>query len=952
LQSNSIDRLKGSLFMLPPMPVANVDLAAQCFFNGLIKELDQEPCVWTVDKAQQELLLPLLKAKATLKLPYQYLSVSGPHEFRFPCLLKQGNTVTECDFASALALILDESHIVGDLSSEQKALFTERVLQSHENTAFSLKQRQQELSQLFTGQLNFIEAEQALFIGHNMHPAPKSRSGFSPADFCYAPESGEAFALHWFALAPHAITGEMHKADYRQTIEQIVADLGLTAELAVSTKACPSDFQLMPVHPWQAKILLQQAEIKSLISQGDLKDLGQQGGGWRATTSLRAIYHPNCRFMLKFSLSVKLTNSIRHLSEKEVQRGMLLEQILDTQAAQEFSQRYPDFTIMGEPGFAAITSASGILEQSLVAFRVNPFMANPDRQALVLASLTQANPLGGNSMLANIVSRYSEQQGVSQAKAAETWFGAYLEKVLEPLLVARSDYGLIFLAHQQNIVVDLVNGIPAGLFYRDCQGTGFTCAAKECFPEVLGDAAPENFMPHQYVNPFISYYLIFNSSFSVISALSSTGLIDESRLLAQFRLFLGHLAQKQYLDNSFISYLLDSHSLIFKGNFFVYLSNINENTIEDPSTIYREIANPLRQLQADNTKQVHVKRLPDNRLLRFELNEQLSDQLNAQSPDFEASLSFIQHDSVLEVVTTNASKKGFDTLQMLSIIEHLFYLAGHKTACSLMLPLAVWQRLCFAPPPAWMQVKEAMLVITQGQFEQSSALWLVNAQGIAETTAYLPVLASTIQASQTIPVTHPQRPTHPQGIFYRRFNYELAQEVSFKLACADKDLKLFHQWMNQPRVASFWELDKDQAELKTYLENALNTPHQFPVIAMLDGITFGYFELYWAKEDRLGAYYEAQDYDRGMHLLIGNEAYLGSQYWRAWGQALRQYCFISDPRTQRLVGEPRVDNARLIKIWQYFGYQKIKEFDFPHKRSSLVMLTRDDAFFPKKPVGL
>jgi acetyl CoA:N6-hydroxylysine acetyl transferase len=64
---------------------------------------------------------------------------------------------------------------------------------------------------------------------------------------------------------------------------------------------------------------------------------------------------------------------------------------------------------------------------------------------------------------------------------------------------------------------------------------------------------------------------------------------------------------------------------------------------------------------------------------------------------------------------------------------------------------------------------------------------------------------------------------------------------------------------------------------------------------------------------------------------------------------LRQYCFISEPRTERLVGEPRVDNARLIKIWEYFGYQKIKEFDFPHKRSSLVMLTRDDAFFPKMP---
>lgn len=930
--------------MLSRMPHAGVDLAAQCFFNGLIKELNQETVGWTQETANQQLVIPLPKAQVKLRLPYHYLSQCGPHEFRFPCLIEQGENLTEQDFASIVALILDEVSLVGDLSDEAKIIFTDRVLQSHDNTGFSLQQRQQELNKLFTGQLNFIEAEQALFIGHNMHPAPKSRSGFSPEDFCYAPESGEAFALHWFALAPHAITGEMHKADYRQTIEQIVTDLGLTAQLSVSAKAYPSDFQLLPVHPWQAKILLQQAEIKTLISQGDLKDLGQQGSGWRATTSLRAIYHPQCRFMLKFSLSVKLTNSIRHLSVKEVQRGMLLEQILDTAAAQEFRQRYPDFTIMGEPGFVAITSSDEVLEQSLVAFRVNPFMANPDRQALVLASLTQANPLGGGSMLANIVSRYSEQQGVSAVKAAETWFGAYLEKVLEPLLVARSDYGLIFLAHQQNIVVDLVDGIPAGLFYRDCQGTGFTCAAKERFPEVLGDAAPENFMPHQHVNPFISYYLIFNSSFSVISALSATGLIDESQLLAQFRLFLGHLAQRQHIDNSFIHYLLDSPDLIFKGNFFVYLSNINENSIEDPASIYRQIANPLRQQQAEEAKHIHVKRLPDNRLLRFESARELK----VESPCFEASLRFIKHESVLEVLGTSATQGGFDSLQMLSIIEHLFYLAGNKVTPSLMLPLTVWQSLCIAPPPAWMPVKEAMLVIAQGQFEQSSTLWLLHSKG-AENTPYYPVTVSSPQGGV---VTHPQRPAHPQGVFYRRFNYELGQEFSFKLACPEQDLTVFHQWMNQPRVASFWELNKSELELKEYLSKALEDPHQFPVIAMLDGIALGYFEFYWALEDRLGVHYEAQHYDRGVHLLIGNDNYLGSQYWRAWGHALSHYCFLADPRTERLVGEPRVDNARLIKIWEYFGYRKIKEFDFPHKRSSLVMLTREDAFFPKTSMGV
>jgi siderophore synthetase component/RimJ/RimL family protein N-acetyltransferase len=911
--------------MLSSQFTTGIDLGAQCFFNGLIKELDKTASGWSLDTDKSQIVIPLYEAKMTLRLNYCYLSQSGPHEFRFPCLIQSKNgDLNSFDFADVLKYILAEPRLVGHLSDESKAVFHDRVLNSHENTEFSLNKRIDELPRLFAGKLNFIEAEQALFAGHNMHPAPKSRSGFNADDFAYVPESGEAFGLNWFALAPDYVYGAVHQSSYQVIVAQIVADLKLTLG------DFPADFQLFPVHPWQATRLLAQSDIQLLLKAGTLINLGVSGQGWRATTSLRAIYHPQCRYMLKFSLSVKLTNSVRHLSLKEVQRGMLLEQILDSDSALELAQRYPDFTIMREPGFMAITIDDTVLEQSLVAFRVNPFMKNPNRHSLVLATLTQANPLGGMSMLGNLVAQRANEQAISNQKSAEAWFGAYLEKVLEPLLVARSDYGLIFLAHQQNIVVDLHQGLPSGLFYRDCQGTGFTCAAQECFSQLLGESAPENFMPHQYVNPFISYYLIFNSSFSVISALAGAGLAEEAQLLAQFRLYLEHLAQRQYRDNSFMRYLLDSEDLIFKGNFFVYLSNINENTIDDPSTIYRSIQNPLRRVCQDNTVSYQVKRLKDNRLMGFEL----TDKLGISCPQGEVWLSFSLQDTVLEVTDINAVRPIFDELQILSIIEHFFTLSQ---GMGIVFPVSLWQQLTLSAAPQWMSDQEGVLLISLGQFEQEPSLWLTQDHG------------GPFKPSISGEFSHPQRPSHPKGEFYRRFNYELGQEISFRLADVEQDIGLFHQWMNQPRVASFWELNKSKEDLKDYLIQALNHKHQFPVIAMLDGIAFGYFELYWAKEDRLGRYYEAKNYDRGLHLLIGNDRYLGSEYWRAWGQALRQYCFISEPRTERLVGEPRVDNARLIKIWEYFGYQKIKEFDFPHKRSSLVMLTRDDAFFPKMP---
>ena len=53
--------------------------------------------------------------------------------------------------------------------------------------------------------------------------------------------------------------------------------------------------------------------------------------------------------------------------------------------------------------------------------------------------------------------------------------------------------------------------------------------------------------------------------------------------------------------------------------------------------------------------------------------------------------------------------------------------------------------------------------------------------------------------------------------------------------------------------------------------------------------------------------------------------------------------------TELVVGEPRVDNAKLLRYADVLAYHKIKEFDFPHKRSALMHCWRDE-FFAKVPL--
>ncbi|BBI49044.1 hypothetical protein HORIV_14650 [Vreelandella olivaria] len=67
------------------------------------------------------------------------------------------------------------------------------------------------------------------------------------------------------------------------------------------------------------------------------------------------------------------------------------------------------------------------------------------------------------------------------------------------------------------------------------------------------------------------------------------------------------------------------------------------------------------------------------------------------------------------------------------------------------------------------------------------------------------------------------------------------------------------------------------------------------------------------QEDSIGAYYAADDFDRGWHVLIGEAAFRGQPYVAAWMPSISHYLFLDDCRTQRLVIEPRVDNAKMLR---------------------------------------
>jgi len=224
-------------------------------------------------------------------------------------------------------------------------------------------------------------------------------------------------------------------------------------------------------------------------------------------------------------------------------------------------------------------------------------------------------------------------------------------------------------------------------------------------------------------------------------------------------------------------------------------------------------------------------------------------------------------------------------------------------------------------------------------FWQHPALWLA-----APTSAGFP-LAYTVSEGKR----HPRRPRPLRGTVYRRRVPELGATVSFRTIDPVRDLAPFHRWMNDPRVARFWEMPGSEEEHTRYMQRSLEDAHLHPVIGCFDDEPFGYFELYWAKEDRIAPFYDVDDYDRGLHMLVGEQRWRGPTRVAAWLTSLAHYLFLDDPRTRNVVAEPRADNATMIGYLGRAGFFREKEFDFPHKRAAMMVLRREVFFDERAP---
>ncbi|MDR3035285.1 MAG: iron transporter, partial [Kitasatospora sp.] len=261
----------------------------------------------TADPGNGTLRIPLPASATALLVPVRHWSPTGWHRFGLPHLAGAPDDAPPADAVTVAALLAREAPV-----GEGAVDLVARVADSVRRTSLFLSVRRHRPAD---GTDLFLSAEQALLLGHPLHPTPKSREGLSESEVLrFSPELRGSFPLHWLAVAPSVLATDSAWTERGRP----VAAARLTARFAGAELPLPDGYAVLPLHPWQWREVRHRAGTAALLDAGLLRDLGPYGPAWHPTSSVRTVHRTGAPAMLKLSLGLRITNSRRENLRKEL----------------------------------------------------------------------------------------------------------------------------------------------------------------------------------------------------------------------------------------------------------------------------------------------------------------------------------------------------------------------------------------------------------------------------------------------------------------------------------------------------------------------------------------------------------------------------------------------------------------------------------------------------------
>jgi len=404
-------------------------IALQHLVNAYLQETGNGRFIPSAEQSQQlqnqsqgntVLCIPLQTVSGFLYAPLAYVSKVGRHRFAALPWVEQGGKILKLSPVNLAANLLENLIFQKNDEALDSSSLLECWIQSRGALQQFLSYREEQIDAVIKVQQNFIQSEQALVLGHSMHPSPKSRQGFVQNDWqLYSPETQSTFKMHFLYIHPDQVVHDnAHKTDISNQLKQDLAPF-FNAYHQAKMDEYP-DYVLLPLHPWQARYLKDKDWYQQLLHQGRLVDFGALGWEMKATTSVRTLYSEQAPWMFKTSLTVAVTNSIRINLYKECHRGLLSYKLWNDECLSGFRQRHPHLKTISDPAWMALKVNGQVLDETICILRENPFQENAN--VTCIASLCQAHPFDARNRFSEIFANLSRKTGQSQANIALQWF--------------------------------------------------------------------------------------------------------------------------------------------------------------------------------------------------------------------------------------------------------------------------------------------------------------------------------------------------------------------------------------------------------------------------------------------------------------------------------------------------------------------------------------------------
>jgi siderophore synthetase component len=557
---------------------------------------------WSGATPQKWVKVSLPNQNASIFTAIKHWSLTGRHLFHFPILFQTHEKVVPLDYISMVSILSKELLLDSGREDAEDELMLRTIL-SKKNIQRYLEERESDADDLENSEFTFIEAEQSLLFGHLLHPTPKSKQGMSAdQESLYSPELKGSFQLHFFK-ADRTIV-DQDSAD-NVTAEDITLSLLQKDEHFVKTIEQDDESIFIPVHPLQVPVLLNDQSVQTFINNGKLSYIGAYGEPFSATSSMRSVYSRNFKYMFKFSVPVKITNSLRVNLEKELHRGVEVSRLMQSQIGKELKEIYPSFQIIQDPAFLNIPTDKDTSGFEVV-IRENPFYEN-DKNASLLAGLCQDHGFGGISRIGAIIKDLAKKENRSTEEVSKDWFGDYLSIALDPMLWLYETYGVALEAHQQNSIVQMENGYPKHFYYRDNQGYYYSESKADMLVEQLPDLNRKSvtICSDEVAIERFRYYFFMNHLFGLINGFGAANLIDEAELMSMLRNRLKHHDALTDGKSGLLRSLLDAEELPCKANLLTRFHDMDElvGSLETQS-VYTNIPNPLQKVLTSDAARI------------------------------------------------------------------------------------------------------------------------------------------------------------------------------------------------------------------------------------------------------------------------------------------------------------------------------------------------------------